>query len=229
MSLLHQSRKSDVKKKQENISFIRKQLVIVTTLSIVFGLGWGIGLFATQDIHNNKIVRDLLAALFVIVTAFHGLFIFVMQCLRSKEVRNVWKQWFYKATGKDFSDFTSSTYGWFRVFKPKRAHVFSPTFSDTTVDDSKNKDSTDKFTFPLTSHGETITTKTVKKEMSQEEEAKIIESSFNETIVPLNEDKQKMTKEEMELMESSFIPTLECVADEAKEEISYPVDDTETI
>ena len=71
----------DVKKKQENISFIRQQLIIVTTLSVLFGLGWGIGLFATQDIHNNKIVRDLFAALFVNVTAFHGLFIFIMHCL----------------------------------------------------------------------------------------------------------------------------------------------------
>ena len=233
VSLLHKSCKSDVKKKQENISFIRQQLVIVTTLSIVFGLGWGIGLFATQDIHNNKIVRDVLAALFVIVTAFHGFFIFVMQCFRSKDVRTVWKQWFYRATGKDFSEFASSTYGRFRVYKPNISHVLSPTFSDTTVDDSKNKDnlkySIDKSTFPLTSHGETLTTKTVKKEMSQEGEVKIMESSFDETIVILDEDKQKMTKEEIEMMESSFIPTLECVADEGKKESSYPVDDPETV
>ena len=101
----------DVKEKQENISFIRRQLIIVTTLSVLFGLGWGIGLFATQDIHKNKIVRDVFAALFVIVTAFHGLFIFITQCLRSKEVRSVWKHWFYRITGKDFSDFSSLTYG----------------------------------------------------------------------------------------------------------------------
>ena len=70
-------------------------------MSILFGLGWGIGLFATQDIHTNKIVQDLFAALFVILTAFHGLFIFIMHCLRSKEVRNTWKQWVFNVTGKD--------------------------------------------------------------------------------------------------------------------------------
>ena len=101
----------DVKEKQKNISFIRQQLIIVTTLSVLFGLGWGIGLFATQDIHKNKIVRDVFAALFVVMTAFHGLFIFITQCLRSKEVRSVWKYWFYRITGKDFSDFSSLTYG----------------------------------------------------------------------------------------------------------------------
>ena len=72
-------------------------------MSILLGLGWGIGLLATQDIHTNKTVRDLFAALFVIITAFHGLFIFIMHCLRSKEVRNTWKGWFVSDTSKDFT------------------------------------------------------------------------------------------------------------------------------
>ena len=74
----------------------------------MFGLGWGIGLLATQDIHINKTVRDLFAALFVIITAFHNLLIFIMRCLHSKEVRNTWKRRFYGATGKDFNTFTLS-------------------------------------------------------------------------------------------------------------------------
>ena len=82
---------------------VRQQLSIAVTLSILLGLGWGIGLLATQDIHTNKIVRDLFAALFVIITAFHGLLIFIMHCLCSKEVRNTWKWRFYGATGKDFN------------------------------------------------------------------------------------------------------------------------------
>ena len=99
-------------------SFIRQQLVIITTLSILFGLGWGIGLLATQDIHTNKTVRDLLTALFVIMTAFHGLFIFIMHCLRSKEVRNTWNQWVLNVTGKDISQFSSSTF----THKHKKQH-----------------------------------------------------------------------------------------------------------
>ena len=105
-----QSNLKNVKSKDDKSkkSFVRQQLVIVTTLSILFGLGWGIGLLATQDIHTNNIVRDLFAALFVIITAFHGLLIFIMHCLRSKEVRNTWKRCFFGVTGKDISEFSSS-------------------------------------------------------------------------------------------------------------------------
>ena len=66
----------------------------------------GIGLLVTQDIHTNKMEQDLFAALFVIITAFHGLFIFIMQCLRSKEVMNTWKQWFFYVSGKNFNYLT---------------------------------------------------------------------------------------------------------------------------
>ena len=111
VSLLRKSFQSNIKsKKTTNTKFVREQLIIVTTLSILFGLGWGIGLLATQDIHTNKTVRDLFAALFVIITAFHGLFIFIMHCLRSKEARSVWKRWFYNVSGKDFNELTTSVF-----------------------------------------------------------------------------------------------------------------------
>ena len=111
VSLIRKSLQSDSKSKKEKgkKSFFYQQLVIVTTLSVLFGLGWGIGLLATQDIHTNKTVQDLFAALFVIMTAFHGLFIFIMHCLRSKEVRITWKQWVFNVTGKDISQFSTST------------------------------------------------------------------------------------------------------------------------
>ena len=102
-SLKNVNSKNDKSKK----SFVRQQLIIVTTLSILFGLGWGIGLLATRDIHTNKTVRNLFAALFVIITAFHGLLIFIMHCLRSKEVRNTWKRCIFGVTGKDISEFSS--------------------------------------------------------------------------------------------------------------------------
>ena len=111
VSLLRKIFQSTIKTKDNsNITFVRQQLIITVTLSILLGLGWGIGLLATQDIHTNKTVRDLFAALFVIITAFHGLFIFILHCLRSKEVRNTWKRWFFGVTGKDFNELTSSTF-----------------------------------------------------------------------------------------------------------------------
>ena len=102
-------KESKLKKDKSKKSFFYQQFITVTTLSILFGLGCGIGLFATQDIYTNKTVRDMFVALFVILTAFHGLFIFIMHCIRSKEVRNIWKQWVFNVTGKDISQFSSST------------------------------------------------------------------------------------------------------------------------
>ena len=68
----------------------------------MFGLGWGIGLLATQDIYSNKTVHDIIAALFILLTTFHGVFIFIMHCLRSEKVRKVWKKWFFGVIGRKF-------------------------------------------------------------------------------------------------------------------------------
>ena len=95
VSFLQKTFQSDIKtKNNNNIKFVRQQLSIAVTLSIMFGLGWDIGLLATQDIHTNKTVQDLFAALFVIITAFHGLVIFIMHYLCSEQVTITWKQWF---------------------------------------------------------------------------------------------------------------------------------------
>ena len=104
----HIKSNSNNSKNNSKSSFLHQQLIIVITLSVLFGLGWGIGLFATQDIHTNKTVQDVLAALFVVFTAFHGLFIFIMQCLRSKEVRTTWKRLCFVVTRKDVNEVTSS-------------------------------------------------------------------------------------------------------------------------
>ena len=146
VSLLRKNFQPEIKsKKSTNIKFVREQLIIVTTLSILFGLGWGIGLLATQDIHTNKTVRDLFAALFVIITAFHGLFIFIMHCLRSKEARSVWKRWFFNVSGKDFNEFTASVLAtkrnktFIKVTNPLYANISSikkekETINETALD-----------------------------------------------------------------------------------------------
>ena len=122
VSLLCKSFNSTAKQKQENTSFVCQQLIIIVVLSILFGLGWGVGLFATQDIHSSKTIRDIFAAVFVVITAFHGLFIFIMQCVRSQDVRNVWKKWFCGATRKNTSE--CSSYGQHR-HRPHTSHVES--------------------------------------------------------------------------------------------------------
>ena len=77
--------------------------MIAITLSILFGLGWGLGLFVTEDIYKSKTVHNVLASIFVFWTGFHGLFLFIIYCLRSKEVWFVWKNVFFCKNGKEFS------------------------------------------------------------------------------------------------------------------------------
>ena len=89
----------------------RQQFMIAIMLSVLFGIGWGIGLLATEEL-GSKAARDFFASLFVIITSFHGLLIFILHCARSKDARREWRRWFFKATNKELSDFTSSTYGY---------------------------------------------------------------------------------------------------------------------
>ena len=154
VSLIHKRFCSSVKEtdKEPKSSFLHQQLIVVVSLSVLFGLGWGIGLFATQDAHSSETVRDILSAIFVLITAFHGLFIFIMNGIRSKDVRNIWKQWFRLATRKNFDEFRSSTISRFRSIKergitsttnPTYAPSFTfgrKTFQRSTTDENPYKD-----------------------------------------------------------------------------------------
>jgi hypothetical protein len=105
------SKVKDLKSDKEMTAakFVKQQLIIVLTLSFLFGLGWGVGLFATQGI-PSQVVRDIIAAIFILTTAFHGVFIFIFQCLRSKDIQILWKRWFFSIIRKDFDELTSSIY-----------------------------------------------------------------------------------------------------------------------
>ena len=242
VTLSRKSCKSDlknVKKKQENVSFVRQQLVSVTTLSVLFGLGWGIALFATQDIHNNKIVRDAFAALFVIVTAFHGLFIFIMHCLRSRDIRSVWKHWFYGATRKNVSDFSSSTFDRIRNYRRKSSNTDSTTDRDTLKQYSGKRTSGDSSVFTFNDknpkRGSDTSKYSVGKSLFSQEDAIILEnigkdeheneeeaeSSFNQTTVTLDcdDDTEKQQTEKEMTNKMSELPgniSLDCDDPEIK-------------
>ena len=119
----------------------------------MFGLGWGIGLLATQDIYSNKTVHNIVAALFILLTTFHGVFIFVMHCLRSEKVRKVWKKWFFGVIGRKFVSHKGDTTFSFgnkeatlksdvpAVTSPiERTVVFQPLYENTEI--TENKDAT---------------------------------------------------------------------------------------
>lgn len=89
---------------------LKQQFVIAITLSLLFGLGWGIGLPATQALYIAPI-RDTFSVLFIILTAFQGLFVFIMHTLRSQEVQKLWKRWLLcKKQGTDRNARASAAY-----------------------------------------------------------------------------------------------------------------------
>ena len=146
-SLLRRSFSSELKnvkmeKNTKSKSIFKQQFLIAITLSILFGLGWGLGLLVTEDIYTNKTVRDLFASLFVILTAFHGLFIFIMHCLRNKDARDVWNKVFFGVTGREFTEFSSSTFNRVRV---KFSGSRSTTMRSPHQKNSSGKDSSFAF------------------------------------------------------------------------------------
>ena len=88
---------------------VKQQFLVAVTLSILFGLGWGVGLLATEKVYVSAI-KDLFASLFVILTTPQGLLVFIVHCLRSKDIQRVWTSWFKSATGKEITKFTTSVH-----------------------------------------------------------------------------------------------------------------------
>ena len=134
----------------------RQQFMIAIMLSVLFGIGWGIGLLATEEL-GSKAARDFFASLFVIITSFHGVLIFVLHCVRSKDARKEWRKWFFKATKKEFSDFTSSTFGYIQQnLKTRSLKPLTFSSSSKTTKKFELHASTASPFFSMTGDGKTL-------------------------------------------------------------------------
>lgn len=82
--------------------YVKQQLGVAISLSVLFGISWGIGLFASRGIYseNERIARDIIAAIFIILTAFHGLILFLMHCVRPAKVREEVRSVFFDRSKK---------------------------------------------------------------------------------------------------------------------------------
>ena len=78
--------------KSSSMSKLRQQFLVALMLSLLFGLGWGVGLVATTSIPVLAISLTL-QIIFILLTSFQGLLLFIMNCVRSAEARNEWKRW----------------------------------------------------------------------------------------------------------------------------------------
>ena len=89
-------------KKSKMQAKLRRQFIIALNLSLLFGLGWGVGFAATTSIGNVGVVATL-QAIFILLTSFQGIFIFIMQCARSEDARKEWARWVQVLTRNQIS------------------------------------------------------------------------------------------------------------------------------
>ena len=74
-----------------NLRKLKENFMIALGLSTLFGMGWAIGLLASSDL--PPAVRYPAEWVFTLVTAFLGVYLFVLYVLRSQEARRLWKRW----------------------------------------------------------------------------------------------------------------------------------------
>lgn len=116
----------------------KKQVLLVITLSILFGIGWGIGLTATSTIPTEW-MRYALEISFVIVVSIHGILIFIFYGLRISKVRKTWLKWLYIITNQHMKaikvDQTlRATYSFRRDTRLKQMYSLGTTNADTNVE-----------------------------------------------------------------------------------------------
>ena len=77
--------------KNGNLRKLKENFMIALGLSLLFGMGWAIGLLATSDLPDA--VRYPAEWVFTLTTAFLGVYLFVLHVLKSQEARRLWKRW----------------------------------------------------------------------------------------------------------------------------------------
>ena len=198
----------------------RHQLIAAVTLSVLFGLGWGIGLIATEGV-RTKVVHDLFSVLFIICTAFQGVMVFCLQTLRSKEVRNTWMRLFCRVTRKNIttwrttrhsnsrsqSQFDSSTLrqgfslkanDYESVTSPKDADAIDVKVTETAVeenfeDEKKGKPCTPSSSPTLPQRKETFCTEETMKTASYHEDMEEKQSPNSEKDEPVEVESNNST------------------------------------
>uniref|UniRef100_A0A1X7T034 Protein kinase domain-containing protein n=1 Tax=Amphimedon queenslandica TaxID=400682 RepID=A0A1X7T034_AMPQE len=93
ISLLMSSRIKDSNNKKKVLKPSYKyQLATSLAHSTLFCLSSVLMLLMTEDTFTNTAIRDLVASLFVLLTGSHGLFLFVVHCLCTKEFYHICKK-----------------------------------------------------------------------------------------------------------------------------------------
>ena len=110
INLIRKQRKLSAETGNANLGVKTKaQVVLAVSLSLLFGIGWGIGVPATQSLPVAWL-RFCFQLAFIVLVGFQGLFIFIMYGFRVRNVRLTWMKWFYIII-RDRNKVLSITYG----------------------------------------------------------------------------------------------------------------------
>ena len=111
--------------KNGNLRKLKENFMIALGLSLLFGMGWAIGLLATSDLPDA--VRYPAEWVFTLTTAFLGVYLFVLHVLKSQEARRLWKRWLLcqrkraaygmSTSNTSKSHLTSTLVSWMGTFK----------------------------------------------------------------------------------------------------------------
>ena len=95
-------------RKNAKLHKLKENFTITLGLSLLFGIGWALGLLASSDLPHA--VRYPAEWIFTLMTAFLGVYLFAMYTLRSSEARGLWKQWLLcQHKKKSFAGVSSTT------------------------------------------------------------------------------------------------------------------------
>ena len=92
-SLVCKSSVREETSKNGNLRKLKENFMIALGLSLLFGMGWAIGLLATSDLPDA--VRYPAEWVFTLTIAFLGVYLFILHVLKPQETRRLWKRWLF--------------------------------------------------------------------------------------------------------------------------------------
>ena len=87
-------------KSQARLHFLQSCLVL-----FLFAVGWALGLAMTG---LSGVAADALGICFIVVGGLLGLYVFLIYCVVSPIVRNIWKEWFVALSPTHYKKYESS-------------------------------------------------------------------------------------------------------------------------
>ena len=186
-----------------NLRRLKENFMIAMGLSLLFGMGWAVGLLASSDLPDA--VRLPAEWIFTLTTAFLGVYLFALYVLRSQEARTLWKRWLLcqrkRKRGVSFSSSHTQSGSRFRTFSSTLASWMG-TLKDRTITSNasslrEDRSTTNTWSRPRAIHGQLQPINLELVEKMRPEEWHYSEAFSIEPSIALSEVGGKVTLEDI--------------------------------